>query len=216
MSTTWAFNQKLKETEIKLRELIECNQLTVIDNLTSTSTTDALSANQGRILKDLIDGFTGLETIQRVNTYADLPDPALNTDKYFHVLNSQGTKWLPGSLGGTYYSKGFYYSNGTFWAFVGEVPYQAVQSDVDAGIIPDQFVSPATLKGWWDTRIFTKTMGAVYGANVLFAEHGITEVKSVSLFNPSGDEVSVAVNVIGTTVTIDSNIILTNHVLKIY
>ena len=33
--------------------------LSVIDNLTSTSTTDALSANQGRILKDLIDNFSG-------------------------------------------------------------------------------------------------------------------------------------------------------------
>ena len=33
--------------------------ISVIDNLTSTSTTDALSANQGRVLKELIDNYSG-------------------------------------------------------------------------------------------------------------------------------------------------------------
>lgn len=31
------------------------------------------------------------------------------------VKNSQGTKWLPGSLGGTYYPSGFYEYSGTQW-----------------------------------------------------------------------------------------------------
>jgi hypothetical protein len=82
---------------------------------------------------------------ERVDTYADLPDPTLHTDEYYHVVNSQGSAFWPGWIGGTFYSKGFYYSDGSAWEFVGEVPYQASQADVDAGIITDQFVSPATL-----------------------------------------------------------------------
>jgi hypothetical protein len=82
---------------------------------------------------------------ERVDTYADLPDPTLHTDEYYHVVNSQGSAFWPGWIGGTFYSKGFYYSDGSAWEFIGEVPYQASQADVDAGIITDQFVSPATL-----------------------------------------------------------------------
>lgn len=91
-------------------------------------------------LEDLFAQF------ERVDTYADLPDPTLHTDEYYHVVNSQGSAFWPGWIGGTFYSKGFYYSDGSAWEFVGEVPYQASQADVDAGIITDQFVSPATLK----------------------------------------------------------------------
>jgi hypothetical protein len=32
-----------------------------------------------------------------------------------YVKNSQGSKWLPGSLGGTYYPAGFYLYTGGFW-----------------------------------------------------------------------------------------------------
>jgi hypothetical protein len=32
-----------------------------------------------------------------------------------YVYNSQGTAWLPGSMGGTYYPYGFYYYTGTTW-----------------------------------------------------------------------------------------------------
>lgn len=95
-----------------------------------------------------------------VNTYADLPAANTVTGQKYGVINSQGTKWLPGSLGGTYYAKGYYYSDGLLWIYMGEFPYQASQSDVNAGIITDQFVSPATLNGSskWDTkRSFTQT-----------------------------------------------------------
>lgn len=90
-------------------------------------------------LEDLFAQF------ERVANYSALPDPTLHSGEYYHVEASQGTWWLPGSAGGTYYSKGFYYSNGVSWEFAGEVPYQALQAAVDAGIILDQFVSPGTL-----------------------------------------------------------------------
>ena len=49
----------LTNLETKLIQLINNSTVDVIDNLTSTSTTSALSANQGRILKDLVDAASG-------------------------------------------------------------------------------------------------------------------------------------------------------------
>jgi hypothetical protein len=91
-----------------------------------------------------------------VNTYSDLPVPSSFSGKFFWVSNSQGTSWLPGALGGTYYPKGLYYSNGSTWEYV-ETPYQATQSEVDLGIVSDKFVSPETFENAekWKLATFT-------------------------------------------------------------
>jgi len=83
-----------------------------------------------------------------VANYAALPLPSESLGKFYWCENSQGTKWLPGGLGGTYYSKGMYYSNGTSWSFL-DVPYQATQSEVNLGLNDDKFVTPNTLSEWW-------------------------------------------------------------------
>lgn len=80
-----------------------------------------------------------------VANYSALPDPTTVSGKFYWVSNSQGTSWLPGILGGTYYNSGTYYSNGTTWEFI-NVPYQATQDEVDAGLNNDKFVTPLTLK----------------------------------------------------------------------
>lgn len=80
----------------------------------------------------------------KVANYATLPNPTLHDGETWIALASQGTAWLPGSLGGTYYPKGQYYSDGTNWIY-DSTPYQSSQSDVNTGIITDQFVSPSTL-----------------------------------------------------------------------
>jgi len=41
--------------------------------------------------------------------------PPGTTGRFAYVLNSQGTKWLPGSIGGDFYDLGWYYDNGTDW-----------------------------------------------------------------------------------------------------
>lgn len=89
-----------------------------------------------------------------VANYAALPSAASHAQKFFWVENSQGTKWLPGSLGGTYYPKGLYYSNGSTWNYQ-ENPYQATQALVDAGTNNDRFVTPLLLKNaaQWNTKI---------------------------------------------------------------
>ena len=42
--------------------------INVVDNLESTSTTDALSANQGRELKEMIDGVGGVEVVDNLTS----------------------------------------------------------------------------------------------------------------------------------------------------
>ncbi len=104
------------------------------------------------------DLFTALGTgtgITVVANYSALPNPTTVSEDFYWVSASQGTSWLPGSLGGTYYNKGIYYSNGTTWEYI-DTPYQATQSDVNTGTNTDQFVTPATLNsysGWTKTKV---------------------------------------------------------------
>ena len=87
----------------------------------------------------------GGSSITVVANYSALPDPTTVTGEFFWCSASQGTAWLPGSLGGTYYSNGLYYSNGVSWEFVA-TPYQATQAEVDTGTNDDKFVTPKTLE----------------------------------------------------------------------
>ena len=99
----------------------------------------------------------GVEQIDVVNQYSDLPPSSSVPDKFYWVTNSQGTSWLPGSLGGTYYSDGLYYSNGTSWESM-DVPYQATLAEVNAGTVTNKFVTPSTFQGAdrWATKVDTE------------------------------------------------------------
>lgn len=100
--------------------------------------------NQGIYSKSSSGGGTGQGITGVVANYSALPAAAAAADEFYFVESPQGTAWLPGSLGGTYYPAGLYYSNGVTW-FYAESPYQATQAAVNAGVITDQFVSPFTL-----------------------------------------------------------------------
>ena len=78
-----------------------------------------------------------------VANYSALPDPTTVTGEFYWAEASQGTSWLPGSLGGTYYNAGMYYSNGVSWSYL-ETPYQATQLEVNAGTVDNKFVTPLT------------------------------------------------------------------------
>jgi hypothetical protein len=47
---------------------------------------------------------------------------------FAQVLNSQGTPWLPGSLGGSYYPSGLYYWDGAKWANDKDGIYQGIEN----------------------------------------------------------------------------------------
>lgn len=87
---------------------------------------------------------TTADDIIVVANYSALPSAASVPDEFYWCSESQGTAWLPGSLGGTYYSAGMYYSNGSSWEFL-SVPYQATQAEVNTGTNNDKFVTPSTL-----------------------------------------------------------------------
>jgi len=97
-----------------------------------------------------------------VANYSALPAPATVSGKFYWCSASQGTAWLPGSLGGTYYSAGLYYSNGVSWEFL-SVPYQATQAEVNTGTNTDKFVTPSTFlnASKWSTKQDTITPAAL-------------------------------------------------------
>lgn len=103
------------------------------------------------ITQDDLDNY---DPITVVANYAALPDPTTVTGEFYWTEAAQGTQWLPGNLGGTYYPLGIYYSNGISWAHI-ESPYQATQLEVDAGTNDNKFVTPSTLKNstQWDTKL---------------------------------------------------------------
>jgi hypothetical protein len=90
--------------------------------------------------------FNPADNITVVANYSALPAVGTVTGQFYWCSASQGTAWLPGSFGGTYYSAGLYYSNGVSWEFL-SVPYNATQSEVHTGTNNDKFVTPATLAG---------------------------------------------------------------------
>lgn len=87
-------------------------------------------------------GAGGTQTVV-VENYAALPLPSLAVDEFYFVKNSQGTKWLPWNLGGTYYSNGLYYSDGIEW-FYTNLPYQADLPTVNLGTNTSEFLTPYT------------------------------------------------------------------------
>jgi hypothetical protein len=97
------------------------------------------------VLSPLISSVGGGSSYPSVANFDALPLASAHPQDIYITLNSQGTRWLPGSLGGTYYSKGFYYSDGSSWSYLGSMPNQATQEQVTEGLSTDTFVSPATL-----------------------------------------------------------------------
>ena len=101
------------------------------------------SGNKFATILDLVNVGVGTN-IFFANSYSDLPDPALFSGIFYWVANSQGTWWLPGNLGGTYYGKGLYCSNGVSWE-TAPVPYQATLVEVNTGLNDNKFITPYTL-----------------------------------------------------------------------
>lgn len=72
----------------------------VIDNLTSASSTDALSANQGRVLKNLVDQKVDSGSLAQVATSGNYSDLNGKPDLTQYVLKSETFKWIEDSSTG--------------------------------------------------------------------------------------------------------------------
>lgn len=102
-----------------------------------------------------IVNFTGTyqDPITVVANYSALPAPNTVIGQFYWCSAAQGTAWLWGSLGGTFYNSGMYYSNGVTWEYM-NVPYQATQAEVNTGTNNDKFVTPSTFTNAskWGTK----------------------------------------------------------------
>lgn len=107
------------------------------------------------LLASQIRTLNGLGLIIVAN-YSALPAANTVPDKAYFVEDEEGTWWLPGKFGGTYYPAGTYYSNGVEWKYMGN-PYQATQGTVDAGIVTDQFTTPYTVENSFQIRSLRST-----------------------------------------------------------
>ena len=131
----------------------------IIDALNNANAPTGL--NYFTTLADL-SSITPGTLINVVTNYAALPAANTVPGEFYWVENSQGTSWLPGPLGGTYYPNGLYYSNGTTWIFT-DVPFNATQVEVDAGLNNNKFLTPQTFENAakWNTKVSSVTGPAV-------------------------------------------------------
>lgn len=116
----------------------------------ATGSTTILYVDRGDMVVYIWNGssYDQLNNGSNITTVANysalLAIGASNVPNMFYWCSSaQGTSWLPGPLGGTYYNSGLYYSNGTSWEYMNS-PYQATQAEVNTGIVADKFVTPST------------------------------------------------------------------------
>lgn len=85
-------------------------------------------------------GDTGsIPANQFVANYSSLPDPTTVPYQIWICENAEGTQWLPGSLGGTYYPEGGYVSDGTKWIYHKD-NYQATQNEVNIGTVTNKWI----------------------------------------------------------------------------
>ena len=90
-------------------------------------------------------GSTGF--VNNTTSYANytaLIAAGVSANTLNYVIASQGTSWLPGSLGGTYYPNGWYFFDGVNYT-PQATPFNASQTTVNTGTNNDQFVTPLTL-----------------------------------------------------------------------
>ena len=150
---------------------------------------DPNAANYFVTLHDLSNVGIGTNIFNAIN-YSALPNPTLNSGVYYWVENSQGTYWLPGFIGGTYYGKGLYYSNGTTWE-TAETPINATQAEVNLGLNDNKFVTPKTL----ETKLSTIIQDANYlhdqgvPSDTWVIAHNLGKYPSVSIIDTAGTDV---------------------------
>ena len=88
---------------------------------------------------------------QSATNFAALLD-GIVTGEIAYVFNSQGTAWLPSTLGGTYYPEGFYVWDGAVWVSDrNAISNQLYLQDVDYRVIVNQGNVATTLGGVIDS-----------------------------------------------------------------
>jgi len=128
--------------------------------------------------------------ITHVANYSALPNPTtVGLYDIYIVDAAQGTKWLPGSVGGTYYPAGAYYSNLVNWVY-SESAGQATQAEVNTGTVTDKFVTPDTLNnysGWTKSKVGLSNVDNTTDANKPISTATQTALNLITNINWLGD-----------------------------
>ncbi len=121
--------EKFKYTEVD--QLVRDNGGTVINNPDLPTLLDELSTN---FFFDVTGGGSGIGFSYLGQNFTDLntlaPQP-ITAGTLAYVFNSQGTAWLPSTVGGTYYPNGIYVSDGTNWVSDRNAIAQQLQINID-------------------------------------------------------------------------------------
>lgn len=145
--------------------------------------------------------------IKVVANYSALPDATTCNGLFYWCEASQGTAWIWGSVGGTYYPSGTYYSNGVTWTYL-KSPQQATQTEVDAGVNNDKFVTPNTLENFYK---WANIQSQIDGKQ---ASLGFTPFKYV---NTTQSIVTGTLSeTIVSTATILGGVFLSNDIMKLF
>lgn len=104
-----------------------------------------------------------------------IPNPSIY--EYAYVRNDQGTPWLPGSLGGTYYPSGLYTFNGTEWVH-------------DKDLIYEQLNTMLTTVNFYETTISNNILPTSFPLSSLqylnIDIDNMTQDIDISSYNPLG------------------------------
>jgi hypothetical protein len=142
----------------------------------------------------------GSTEITVVDNYAALLALPPTADTFYWCQNSQGTAWLPGSLGGTFYPKGIYHCFTTSPLVIEfiETPYQATQVEVDAGTVEDKFVTPKTFT---DSAQLSTIRNPIFTVELM----SVLTITFYAPFDMSIDTVTAIVNAPTTTIQVNGS-----------
>jgi len=107
------------------KEVIESFNPVNVEKVVRGDGTEVPIADQATLFNELneyffFDAVSGGSTFNYLGEFANYTDlsttiPAGISGRFAYCIASEGTAWLPGSFGGSYYNKGWYYDNGTEW-----------------------------------------------------------------------------------------------------
>ena len=173
---------------------------------TATEWVDFYTVNTGFFF-ELTNGGGGSGSIpgnQFVDSYSDLPDPTTTQYEIWVAKNAEGSRWLPGSLGGTYYPEGGYVSDGVKWIYHKD-NYQATQPEGDRGIVTTKWVSPFTFENAskWSTKYDTSNPSGFETPMQLNSR----DTNNRNRLNHTGTQLSSTISDIQTTITNNTSVL---------
>ena len=116
--------------------------------------------------------------------YTDLTTtlPAGVSGRFAYVLASEGTKWLPGSLGGTFYGAGWYYDTGSAWSNKNDEIFEGLSETIPSNVVAS---STQTLSGG-SNNVIIDTSGVIISMNA-----SPTSGDEVRINNDSGGNITL-------------------------